>query len=225
SCLSGLWPCWLFLPIWSAPGAVRLRRYCLSRRRLPRRSRVNFWLTRQPPASLFGATNRTRCQYSSMKTSLALSMLLPLAILCSCQKQDSSVEQQLAQRQAQLDAREKALDEREKALAARERALTTQQMPSLDAKLRALRDSAASGQTPSIPSGLIPDNTRLKAERERRLQERIAERQRRLESLQRMRRQLATETVSPNAQSSPAIESAPSVNPEAASPTPSPATQ
>ncbi|MBX6324467.1 MAG: hypothetical protein IRY93_00360 [Chthoniobacterales bacterium] len=160
-----------------------------------------------------------------MKTSLALSMLLPLAILCSCQKQDSSVEQQLAQRQAQLDAREKALDEREKALAARERALTTQQMPSLDAKLRALRDSAASGQTPSIPSGLIPDNTRLKAERERRLQERIAERQRRLESLQRMRRQLATETVSPNAQSSPAIESAPSVNPEAASPTPSPATQ
>ena len=48
-------------------------------------------------------------------------MLIPLAMICSCQKQDSAAEQQLAQRKAELDTREKALDEREKALAEREK--------------------------------------------------------------------------------------------------------
>ena len=54
-----------------------------------------------------------------MKNLLALSTCISLAILCSCQKQDSTAEQQLAQRKTELDAREKALDEREKALAER----------------------------------------------------------------------------------------------------------
>ena len=56
-----------------------------------------------------------------MKKTLALSLLIPFALICSCQKQDSSAEQQLAQRKTELDAREKALDEREKALAEREK--------------------------------------------------------------------------------------------------------
>jgi hypothetical protein len=38
-------------------------------------------------------------------------MLISLAMVCCCQKQDAAAEQQLAQRKAELDAREKALDE------------------------------------------------------------------------------------------------------------------
>jgi hypothetical protein len=55
-----------------------------------------------------------------MKRILALSLLIPFGLVCSCQKQDSTAEQQLAQRKTELDAREKALDEREKALAERQ---------------------------------------------------------------------------------------------------------
>ena len=55
-----------------------------------------------------------------MKKTLVLSLLIPFALVCSCQKQDSTAEQQLAQRRTELDAREKALDEREKALAERQ---------------------------------------------------------------------------------------------------------
>ena len=54
-----------------------------------------------------------------MKKFFALSILISFAIFSSCQKQDSTAEQQLAQRKTDLDAREKALDEREKALAER----------------------------------------------------------------------------------------------------------
>jgi hypothetical protein len=49
-----------------------------------------------------------------MEKTFALSALIPLALLCSWQKQDSTAEQQLAQRKTELDAREKALEEREK---------------------------------------------------------------------------------------------------------------
>jgi hypothetical protein len=56
-----------------------------------------------------------------MKKTFALSLLIPFALVCSCEKQDSAAEQQLAQRKTELDAREKALDEREKTLAEREK--------------------------------------------------------------------------------------------------------
>ena len=59
-----------------------------------------------------------------MKKLFALSMLIPLAMVCSCQKQDAAAEQQLAQRKVELDTREKALDEREKALSEREKAIS-----------------------------------------------------------------------------------------------------
>jgi septation ring formation regulator EzrA len=55
-----------------------------------------------------------------MKKTLALSLLIPFALVSSCEKQDSTAEQQLAQRKTELDAREKALDEREKAMAERQ---------------------------------------------------------------------------------------------------------
>src|ERR1044071_6035165 len=56
-----------------------------------------------------------------MKKIFAFSLLIAFALACSCQKQDTTAEQQLAQRKTELDAREKALDEREKALAEREK--------------------------------------------------------------------------------------------------------
>ena len=43
-------------------------------------------------------------------------MVICFAIICSCQKQDSTAEQELAQRKMELEAREKALDERMNAL-------------------------------------------------------------------------------------------------------------
>jgi hypothetical protein len=41
-----------------------------------------------------------------MKKTLVLALLIPFALVCSCQKQDSTAEQQLAQRKTELDARE-----------------------------------------------------------------------------------------------------------------------
>ena len=66
-----------------------------------------------------------------MKKNFIIWMVISFAIICSCQKQDSGAEQQLAQRKTDLDAREEelvgrenAVVEREKALAERERAMT-----------------------------------------------------------------------------------------------------
>jgi hypothetical protein len=74
-----------------------------------------------------------------MKRLFVLSMLIPLAMVCSCQKQNAAAEQQLAQRKAELDPREKALDEREKALAEREKAVARTAMLPADLQLRALK--------------------------------------------------------------------------------------
>ena len=73
-----------------------------------------------------------------MKKLFVLSMLIPLAMVCSCQKQSAAADQQLAQRKADLDTREKALDEREKALAVREKAVARAAMLPADPQLRAL---------------------------------------------------------------------------------------
>ena len=125
-----------------------------------------------------------------MKKLLALSMLIPLAMVCSCQKQDAAAEQRLAQRKAELDTREKALDEREKALAEKEKAIARAAMIPADAQSRALKRDASSGGPPSatIPPGLAPpDNSQFKASREKRIEELRAVRQRRMEALQKMR--------------------------------------
>jgi hypothetical protein len=53
---------------------------------------------------------------SDMKNIFILSLLISFAMICSCQKQDSAAEQQLAQRKTELDARETALIERLNAL-------------------------------------------------------------------------------------------------------------
>jgi uncharacterized protein (DUF3084 family) len=94
-----------------------------------------------------------------MKKLFALSMLISFAMICSCQKQDSAAEQQLAQRKAELDSREKALDEREKALADREKAI---------ANMRRIPDIQR--RIPAAVQRPTPDAAQLKAEREKRMQ-------------------------------------------------------
>ena len=117
-------------------------------------------------------------------------MLIPLAMVCSCQKQDAVAEQQLAQRKIELDTREKALDEREKILSEREKAIARAALGPADSQLRDLkRDGSSNVRTSaSVPPGLAPpDNSQLKASREKKIEELRALRQSRLEAIQKMR--------------------------------------
>jgi hypothetical protein len=126
-----------------------------------------------------------------MKKVFVVSLLIPFTLFCSCQKQDSTAEQQLAQRKADLDAREKALDEREKALAERKKSV----------------GAALSGRV----SPILPASPQTSAEREQLMRERLAERQRMIERLQKMRANRALQRPQ---------EAVPAT--EAASPSPSP---
>ena len=141
-----------------------------------------------------------------MKKTLALSLLIPVALVCSCQKQDSTAEQQLAQRKTELDAREKALDEREKALADRAKIVMRPRVVPVP------RTAPAASQRTVPPDlqGLMADPSQLRTEREQRMQERLAERQRKMEEIRKMR-----PAVEGNQATAPATE-------EAASPSPSP---
>jgi len=118
-----------------------------------------------------------------MKKIFVLSLLIPFVLLCSCEKQDSTAEQQLAQRKTELDAREKALDEREKALAEREKLVAKPRVPPVP------RIAPAEPQRTVPPElkGIMADPSQLRTEREQRIQERLAERQRKMEEVQKMR--------------------------------------
>ena len=142
-----------------------------------------------------------------MKKSLVLSLLIPLVLTCSCQKRDATAEQQLAQRKADLDAREKALDEREKALADREKLAVK---PSVPAVPRTVPAQPQRSIPPEL-QGLIADPSQGRGDREQRIQERLAERQRKIEEIQKMR---AARARSRPQATTPATE--------AASPSPSP---
>jgi len=87
-------------------------------------------------------------------------MVISFAMICSCQKQDSAAEQQLAQRKVELDARQNTLDEREKALDEREKALAERENANKNARTIA---RGVQGQT--------PDPSQVNAERDRRLQQ------------------------------------------------------
>ena len=100
-----------------------------------------------------------------MKKIFLLSMLVSSAMMCSCQKQNSAAEQQLAQRKTELDARETALDEREKALVERENALVEREK-ALAGKEKAMTNprtipSGVQGQTPEPSQGNADRDSRL----------------------------------------------------------------
>ncbi len=97
-----------------------------------------------------------------MKNIFTLSLLTLFALICSCQKQDSAAEQQLAQQKAELDAREKALNERLDSLGDR--------VNSLDERVKQLAEkqgAAANAQIPADVQGQTPDAAELQAERDR----------------------------------------------------------
>jgi hypothetical protein len=115
-----------------------------------------------------------------MKKMFLLSTLASFAMICSCQKQDSAAEAQLAQRKSELDARETALGEKEKTIDARERALAQREKaaantstirPELQsprqvtnaAEAKAERDKRIQ-QLPPEFRALIPDASQVKAE-------------------------------------------------------------
>jgi hypothetical protein len=154
-----------------------------------------------------------------MKKMLFLSALISFAMICSCQKQDSTAETQLAQRKTELDAREKALDEREKAMVEREKAVANsgisqpRQQARNPAEVEADREKRLQQLPPELRA-LIPNPTRMnsanlakereaglkgqtsdpeqaKAERERRIQQLPPE----LQALIRDRSLLDTRTV------------------------------
>jgi len=104
-----------------------------------------------------------------MKNIFILSMAISLAMICSCQKQDSAAEQQLAQRKVELDVRETALIERLNAL--------DEKVNALDKRLNALAENEKSkANVQTIPpdaqsQDVVRDPAEAKAERDRRIQE------------------------------------------------------
>jgi hypothetical protein len=108
-----------------------------------------------------------------MKKGFILLLLISFAMICSCQKQDSAVEQQLAQRKAELDAREKELDEREKASGEREKALTEREKALAENEKSTTNAGAI---PPDVESQSVSrDPTQLKAERDKIIQQISAE--------------------------------------------------
>ena len=111
-----------------------------------------------------------------MRRIFVLSTLICLAIVCSCQKQDSTVEAQLAQRKAELDTREKALDEKEKALLEREKAVAnsrviqSRQQARNPAEVEADREKRLQQLPPElralVPNPAQVDSAKLAKERE-----------------------------------------------------------
>jgi DNA repair exonuclease SbcCD ATPase subunit len=145
-----------------------------------------------------------------MEKTFVLCLLIPFALVCSCQKQDSTAQQQLAQRKTELDGREKALDEREKALVEREKLVAKPRVRSVP------RITPAEPQRTVPPElkGLMADPSQLRTEREQRIQERLAERQRKMEDVQRMRVRAVPRNQATAASTEQAASPSPSPTPE-----------
>jgi hypothetical protein len=114
-----------------------------------------------------------------MKKNLVASMFVVFVTICSCQKHNSSVDEQLVRRQTALDTRGTALDEREKALDEREKVLSQRE------RAVAEREKAIANVLPLVPdpgklnsinfekntTPTAADAAQLKAETEKRIQQ------------------------------------------------------
>ena len=179
-----------------------------------------------------------------MKNFGTLSVIISFAMICSCQKQDSAAEQELAQRKTELDAHENRLDERMNELGEKVRALD-ERVKVLAENQKAMANAERSlngvqGETPDPAQvqaereriqqfatemrAKVADPARLsseRAEKEKRTQERLAQRQRALDGSQTQKQQkskLFSGAVFP-------APAAPSSTVETTAPTPSPATE
>jgi hypothetical protein len=95
-----------------------------------------------------------------MKKMSVLSMLISFAMICSCQKQDSAAEQQLAQRKTEPDARETALLEKLNALDKKVKSLFEKEQATLN-----------TGTTATGVQGQTPDPAQVTAERDQAIQQ------------------------------------------------------
>jgi chromosome segregation ATPase len=106
-----------------------------------------------------------------MKQYFFLLMLISFAVICSCQKQDSTTQQQLAHQKLEVDAREKALDEKVNAL--------DEKVNALNEKVNALENEKTAANARTSPSAESPDTfsdpAQANAERDRKIQEIAAE--------------------------------------------------
>ena len=179
-----------------------------------------------------------------MKKTLLLSTVVSFAMICSCQKNDSGAEAQLAQRKTELDAREEALIQREKAVDAREKEIAEREKALANSRIiqsqRQAPDAAQAEaerqkriqQLPPELKALVPDRSQVEAARAQK-QQQSAQRQSEIQQSQRMQNarqrkldamqkwQTSGAALSPGAQSSsptasPAIET----QSETESPTP-----
>jgi predicted nuclease with TOPRIM domain len=187
-----------------------------------------------------------------MKNFGTLSIIISFALICSCQKQDSAAEQELAQRKTELDAREnrldermnelgekvKALDERVKVLAENQKGMANagtnlngvQSETSDPAQEQAERERIQ--QLAAEMRARIADPSRLnsaRADKERRTQEQLGQRQRALDGSQTQKQRksnMFSGAVFPTPATPPSTveTTAPTPSPatEAASPNPSP---
>ena len=102
-----------------------------------------------------------------MKNILVLSMLGSFVMICSCQRKDSTAEQQLAQRKVELDAREEALAERLNSLEEKVNWLD-QRMKELAEKEKAAMNARTN---PTDTQGQTPEPAQMQAERQRVIQQ------------------------------------------------------
>jgi hypothetical protein len=185
-------------------------------------------------------TNKT---YFDMKNIFILGMLISSAAICSCQKQNPTFEAQFAHRKTELDAREealvqreKAVDEREKAVDEREKAVAEREKAVANSRIiqsqRQLPDAAEAEaerqrriqQLPPELRALIPDRSRMEAERadkDRIKQEQSAQRQSGVQESQRVQSQRQRKFDA--MQKSQMSGAAASPGAQTSSPTPSPA--
>src|SRR5205809_7839984 len=162
-----------------------------------------------------------------MKKMFVLSMFISFAMICSCQKQESTVEAQLAQRKTELDVREEALVEREKAVEQREKAVAEREKAVANSRIiqsqRQGPDAAQAEaerqkriqQLPAELRALIPDRSRIdagKAEKDRAAQQRAVRTQRSLEDAQK-KKGIGGAFASPAAEVPQADASSPSPSP------------
>jgi len=179
-----------------------------------------------------------------MKKTLLLSTVVSFAMICSCQKNDSGAEAQLAQRKTELDAREEALIQREKAVDAREKEIAEREKALANSRIIQSRRQAPDAaqaeaerqkriqQLPPELKALVPDRSQVEAAQAQK-QQQSAQRQSEIQQSQRMQNarqrkldamqkwQTSGAALSPGAQSSsptasPAIET----QSETESPTP-----
>ncbi len=242
----GVRPCGerLYLLLHSKASALAKLKSVFERRKDSRRKydgfefAGRFHLTSCWPSILFAELANAA---SDMKKISILSVVVSFAMICSCQKQDSAAEQELAQRKTELDARENALDERMSALDERVKALD-ERVKVLAENQNALANASTSSTgvqgDPPDPAqeqaereriqqfsaemrAKMADPSRLnsaRVEKERRNQDRLAERQRALDGSQ-TQKQRKTKMFSGAVFPAPA---APSSTVETTAPTPSP---